>query len=143
MFSANTPYQRTRQDAIYGSCRCAKAYPSRGASIGPAQGISDNEATRAVVQQGDAIAPTLIAALDRSSWSQSVWIVFCLRQLNDRTGRDRIVQLKKEAERGRFAAEPHDLTLNALIHNYLRQFDTDVPPNPPMRSDDKSDVPRM
>ncbi len=94
--------------------------PVTGASIGPYTGISDNDSTRAVVHEGRDIVPFLVSALDHSSWSQSVWIVFCLRELRAVSAKDRVLQLKKELENGtRFSSEAHNFTLNVQIRAYL------------------------
>jgi hypothetical protein len=91
-----------------------------GPRIGPSMGITANPATRAVVKRGPGIVPDLIYALDHSSWRQSVWIVFCLRELRASAARERILQLREEIDQGRFDSEPRDLTLKASIVGYLR-----------------------
>ncbi|MGH7980278.1 MAG: hypothetical protein ACREE6_12965 [Limisphaerales bacterium] len=94
--------------------------PVKGPSLGaPVQGLSKNPATEAVVEKGPAIIPTLISALDHSSWSQTVWIVFCLKQMRATEAKERILRLQKEIDNGRFASQPHDLTLQAGIQGYL------------------------
>lgn len=95
--------------------------PSAG---GPCQGVSDNEVTRAIVREGPAIVPPLISALDDSSFSQSVYIVFCLRELHASAAKERIGRLRKELEAGmRFAKEPHDFTLDVQVDSYLSQVE--------------------
>jgi len=95
--------------------------PVKGPSFGaPVRSVSANSATQAVVREGPAIVPALIAALDHSSWNHSVWIVFCLRELRARDAKARIIRLKDEEWSARFASEPHDLTLDMLIETYLR-----------------------
>jgi hypothetical protein len=97
-----------------------KQLPVEGPNIGPVTGIDSNKTTDAVVQAGQSIVPTLVAALDRSSWRQSVWIVFCLQELHASSARLRLIKLKTEVEQGRFKNEPHDFTLQVLIDTFLR-----------------------
>jgi hypothetical protein len=102
--------------------------PVNGPSLGaPAQGLSTNAATEAIVQKGPVIIPTLISALDHSSWTQTVWIVFCLDQLRATGARERILKLQREIDNGRFANEHHDLTLQAIIQAYLTVIDIQPP----------------
>jgi hypothetical protein len=93
---------------------------AEGPNIGPVTAISANSTTDAVVHEGAAIVPALVAALDHSSYSQTVWVVFCLTELRATSAKARVIKLKDEEEHGRFAAEPHDLTLTFEIKNYLR-----------------------
>jgi hypothetical protein len=94
--------------------------PVRGMHVGPVTAIRANKVTDAVVREGMSIVPTLVSALDHSSYNQTVWIVFCLAELRAGSAKATVIRVRQEEERGRFAAEPHDLTLSSEIKNYLR-----------------------
>ncbi|HEV3303349.1 MAG TPA: hypothetical protein VG055_27095 [Planctomycetaceae bacterium] len=94
--------------------------PLSGMNVGPVRAIGANRVTDAVVCEGAAIVPMLASALDRSSYGQTVWIVFCLTELRATPAKARVIKLKHEEEHGRFAAELHDFTLEFEIKNYLR-----------------------
>lgn len=96
-----------------------KEIPVDGAMIGPAKGLSPNATTHAVVEQGGAIIPTLLSALDTSSWSQTVWIMFCLKEMKATEAKARVLKLLEEIHQGRFSNEPRDLTLETLIRGYF------------------------
>lgn len=118
---AKTPaVEPSSDDANAELVEALKDVPVKGPSAGgPVQGLYTNAVTQAVVEKGQVIIPTLISALDHSSWTQSVWIVFCLKQLRAAEAKDRILKLQREIDNGRFANQPHDLTLEAIIQGYL------------------------
>lgn len=98
--------------------------PVTGPIIGPAHGLSDNAATKAVVAEGPSIIPELTSALDHSTWKQSVWIVYCLRELHAKNAKDSILKLEHEEESNiRFENGQHDLTLYAEIQGFLKEVD--------------------
>jgi hypothetical protein len=96
-----------------------KALPVTGASIGPETGITSNSTTTNIVSKGKVIVPVLVSALDNNSWTQDVWIVFCLRQMRAPDAKDRLLKLQNEIKNGRFWNQGYDFTLQTEIQSYL------------------------
>jgi hypothetical protein len=93
---------------------------SRG---GPYVGVAHNDVTRRIVAKGDAVPP-LVRRLDHSSCDESVYIVFCLRQLKAGGAKGRVLQLEKEAKEGRrFEGERNVFTLEMQIQYFLRDVE--------------------
>jgi hypothetical protein len=92
-----------------------------GSRGGPYVGITDNEATKAIVKEGNKIVPALIAHIDKANVPGAIFTVYCLRQLRAKSATVKIQELRKALERGtRFAGVRRDLTLEVQIKYFLR-----------------------
>jgi len=96
---------------------------TRGPSAGgPVWGILPDEVTGAIIAQGRPIVPRLIDELSHSNWAESVYIVYCLRELKAKNARPNVLELQRQLESGdRFANEQKNYTLDVLIRTYLRE----------------------
>lgn len=92
--------------------------PSRG---GPYVGISHNDVTRAIVAEGEAIIPLLVDKLKTSNLTETIFIVFCLRELKAKSAKEKIQQLQSSE---RFSNLERDMTLEMQIRFFLRDVDS-------------------
>lgn len=111
--------QSTQQhlDALMDQLRThAVTGPSRG---GPFVGIAHDDLTRALVAQGDAVVPRLIARLPASGFDEAVYLVFVLRELHAASAEPAIRTLQAE-----LAARSvgRDMTLKMQVEYYLRDL---------------------
>lgn len=92
--------------------------PSRG---GPYVGILHNDVTRAIVAEGDKIIRALLERLETSSLSETIFIVFCLRELHAKSAKHSLEQLQRS---NRFQDVEKDLTLDMQLQFFWRDLDS-------------------
>ncbi len=92
--------------------------PSLG---GPYVGISHNTVTRAIVSEGHKLIPFLTKRLNKSSLNETIFIVFCLRELHAKSAKGNIEQLQRSK---RFKKIKKDMTLDMQIEFFLRDVDS-------------------
>lgn len=93
--------------------------PSAG---GPVWGIMPDEVTNSIIAQGGKIVASLIKELSKSDWTESVYIVFCLREMKAKGAIPSVLLLKKQLMSDeRFENEHHNFTLEVQIDSYLRE----------------------
>jgi hypothetical protein len=97
-----------------------------GISVGgPYVGIGDNAITTKIVAQGPPIIPYLVARLDNSNLNQTIYILFCLRQLEAVTAVPTVRQLQAAIlRRARFADIERDYTLEMQVKYFLRDAES-------------------
>jgi hypothetical protein len=77
------------------------------------------------VAKGESVVAPLLERLDTSDYAESVYIVFCLRELKAKGAKKKISDLGKLlAANKRYQDLPHDLTLSMQIKFYLDDVDT-------------------
>lgn len=92
--------------------------PLAGASFGgPYVGVSHNEVTRALLAKGRGVIPALVARLEESGLTETIFIVFLLRELRAKEAKGVVAGLLAS---GRFDGQPRDLTLEMQIQYFLR-----------------------
>jgi hypothetical protein len=96
---------------------------------GPYVAVSENQITKQIIAKGSTIVPRLLKRLDKGDYNESVFIVFCLRELRARDGRDHILGVHRQLVRRERFKEPHDLTLEMQI----RYFVADIGESEPKR----------
>lgn len=117
--------QESVEESIAGLQNLSVAENALGSSGGPHVGIGGNSVTKKVIDHGDRAVPLLIKGLDTSGWDESVFIVFCLRELRAKVAKDRVARLEKEIrDEARFASMRRDATLEVQIKFFLRDVDT-------------------
>jgi hypothetical protein len=92
--------------------------PSRG---GPYVGIQHNDVTRSIVAEGEEIVPLLLNKLETSNLTETIYIVFCLRELHAQSAKKQIQQLQRS---DRFKDIEKDMTLEMQIKYFLRDVDS-------------------
>jgi hypothetical protein len=91
---------------------------------GPAVGIVHNHVTKEIVAEGSRIVPLLLKRLDSGGYDESAYIVFCLRELQAKTAKDKILELEKAHDERKRFTEPHDLTLKLQIKFFKQDVDS-------------------
>jgi hypothetical protein len=92
---------------------------------GPYVGVGHNATTKAIVEKGRPVIPFLIKRLDKSGVNESIWIVFCLRELKAKEASPAINDLKRQLEaKERFSNIRRDFTLEMQIHFFLKDLKT-------------------
>ena len=92
--------------------------PSRG---GPYVGIQHNRVTRSIVAEGEEIVPLLLNKLKNANITETIYIIFCLRELHARNAKEIIQQLHLSH---RFKGIKKDMTLEMQIKYFLRDVDS-------------------
>ncbi len=116
---AKDPSKRERMDALMERLRTHEVTgPSLG---GPYVGIAHDDLTRAMLAEGNAIVPLLIARLPGGSFDETVYIVFLLRELHASEAEPAIRKLQSEIPA---RSVGRDLTLKMQIEYFLRDLPT-------------------
>jgi len=93
-----------------------------GSSMGgPHVGIGHNDLTREIVAAGKEVVPLLVSRLPNSSFDESVYIVFMLRELHASEAQAAIYKLKSEVKE---RSVGRDLTLKMQVEYFLREAQT-------------------
>jgi hypothetical protein len=92
--------------------------PGRG---GPYVGITPNPFTDAIVREGTKAVPFILDRLETSDLGETIFLVFCLRELRAKEAKTAIGRLQRSE---RFAGQRKDLTLDMQIQFYLRDVDS-------------------
>ncbi len=93
-----------------------------GASMGgPYVGIAHDDLTRALLAEGKAIVPLLIARLPASGYDETVYLVFLLRELHAAEAEPAIRTLQAEIPQ---RSVGRDLTLKMQVEFFLRDVHT-------------------
>lgn len=93
-----------------------------GVSLGgPYVGLSHNEITRAILAKGREVVPALVKRLEGSGLTETIFLVFLLRELQAKEARAAVMSLLHSP---RFRDLPRDLTLEMQIRFFLRDVDS-------------------
>jgi hypothetical protein len=97
-----------------------------GASFGgPYVGVEHTEATRRIVQQGRSVVPILVNRLGTSGLNETIYIVFCLRELKACDAKTAVQILQQQIQKKeRFRNVRRDLTLEMQVIFFLKEVDT-------------------
>ena len=92
---------------------------------GPYVGVDHNHVTRDIVAFGPSAIPALVDRLKKSDVDETIFIVFCLSELQARSAKDQIIALNRSLkERQRFSGVRRDLTLDVQIDFFLRDVES-------------------
>lgn len=96
-----------------------------GAGVGgPYSGVLHNDVTRSIVAQGHSVVPALVERLPVAGYDETVYVVFCLREMKAASAKTAVRQLQSDLRDGkRFQGERHDLTLKIEIEQYLKEVE--------------------
>jgi hypothetical protein len=94
---------------------------------GPYVAVGGNQITKQIISKGSTMVPRLLKRLAKSDYNESVFIVFCLRELRARDARDHILRVHRQLVRRERFKEPHDLTLEMQIRYFLADIGESKP----------------
>lgn len=87
---------------------------------GPYVGVVHTPVTREIVSRGTSTIPYLIKRLDSSGYEESVYIVFCLRELHAVAATEAVAQLHDALRRNK-KFPTNDATLLIQTERFLRE----------------------
>jgi len=92
---------------------------------GPYVGVGHNDVTKAIVAYGQKAVPHLLDRLQTSNVDETIFIVFCLRELRATAAREAVDKLRQDLKRAkRFAGVQRDFTLEVQIDYFLANVDS-------------------
>jgi hypothetical protein len=94
--------------------------------------VTHNDATKAIVAQGEAAVPALLEELRVAELNQAIYIVFCLRELHAVQAERDIRELQTAlTNKARFGDIERDMTLEMQIRLFLRDLENWKPTSKP------------